>query len=107
MSLGRLSGLSSRSLQLKTISSWSDGVGFSSSIAHESSSPIAVVVNVRSIIDLFCVRLGLVIVPGSLFKIRLNLSIMSSRDVASVVCVIRGFHTGLWALKSPNRIVRP
>jgi hypothetical protein len=42
------------------------------------------VVNVRSIIDLFLVRFGLVIIPGSLLKIRLNLFIIASKDVASV-----------------------
>ena len=96
ISLGRLSSLFCfRSFQLKTINSWSKGVGFSSSIAHESNSPIAVVVNVRSIIDLFLVRFGLVITPGSLLKIRSNLFIIASKDVASVDWVIRGFHIGL------------
>ena len=65
------------------------------------------VVNVRSIIDLFLVRFGLVIIPGSLLQIRSNLFIIASKDVASVDYIIRGFHIGLWALKSPNRMVRP
>jgi hypothetical protein len=42
------------------------------------------VVNVRSIIDLFLVRFGLVIIPSSLLKIRSNLFIIASKDVASV-----------------------
>jgi hypothetical protein len=42
------------------------------------------IVNVRSIIDLFLVRFGLVIIPGSLLKIRLNLFIIAFKDVVSV-----------------------
>jgi hypothetical protein len=53
------------------------------------------IVNVRSIIDLFLVRFGLVIIPDSLLKIRLNLFIIASKDVASVKYIIRGFYIGL------------
>jgi hypothetical protein len=73
-----------RSSQLKTINSWFKGVEFFSSIAHKSNNPISVIVNVRSIIDLFLVRFGLVIIPGSLLKIRSNLFIIASKDIVSV-----------------------
>jgi hypothetical protein len=84
-----------RSFQLKTINSWFKGVGFFSSIAYKSNNPISVIVNVRSIIDLFLVRFGLVIIPGSLLQIRSNLFIIASKDIASVDYIIRGFHIGL------------
>jgi hypothetical protein len=70
--------------QLKTINSWFKGVGFSSFIAYKFNNSISIIVNVRSIIDLFLVRFDLVIIPGSLLKIRLNLFIIASKDVASV-----------------------
>jgi hypothetical protein len=70
--------------QLKTINSWSKRVGFSFFIAYKSNNSISVVVNVRSIIDLFLVRFGLVIISGSLLKIRLNLFIIAFKDIASV-----------------------
>jgi hypothetical protein len=96
ISLGRLFSLFYLRLsQLKTINLWSEGVGFSFSITHESNNLISVVVNVRSMIDLFLIRFGLVIIPGSLLKIRSNLFIIASRDVVSVDWVIRGFHIGL------------
>jgi hypothetical protein len=75
-------GIVSRSAHSSTISSWSDGVRLSLSIAQESRGPISSVVNVRSImVPLFFLGLvvapgsslsvfpGLVIAPGSLFRI--------------------------------------
>ena len=59
----------SRSEYSNMINSWSDGVGRSSSIAYLSRGPISIVVKVRSMIEPVWVMPGLVIAPGSLFRI--------------------------------------
>jgi hypothetical protein len=54
-----------------------------------------VVVNVKSIIELLSLEFGLVIAPGSLLRIRSNLSIIASNELASFRRSVRGFQYGL------------
>jgi hypothetical protein len=89
------------------INAWSDGVKLSSSIAHKSSGPSSIVVNVRSIIKPLVFFSSLVIAPYSLFRIRLKSSIIFSNSPASFRCFINGSHRGLYALKSPNNTALP
>jgi hypothetical protein len=65
--------------RLKIINSWSDGVGFSSSISQVVNCPSSVVVKVKSMIDLSLPLFLLVLTPGVLFRIRLYRSIISSK----------------------------
>jgi hypothetical protein len=62
-----------------------------SSINQEFNSPIDVLVNVKSIIELLSLEFGLVITPDSLLRIRSNLSIIASNELASFRRSVRGF----------------
>jgi hypothetical protein len=84
------------------INAWSDGVKLSSSIAHKSSGPSSIIVNVRFIIEPLVFFPNLVIAPYSLFRIRLKSFIIFSNSPASFRCFINGSYRGLCALKSPN-----
>jgi hypothetical protein len=90
------------SVYFSRINTWSDGVRLPSSIAHKSSGPSSIIVNVRSIIEPLVFFPSLVIAPYSLFRIRLKSSIIFSNSPASFRYFINGSHRGLCALKSPN-----
>jgi hypothetical protein len=89
------------------INTWLNGVKLSSSIAHKSSGPSFIIVNVRSIIEPLFFFLSLVIAPYSLFRIRSKSSIIFSNNPASFRCFINGSHRGLYALKSLNNTALP
>jgi hypothetical protein len=89
------------------INTWSDRVKLSSSIAYKSSGPSSIIVNVRSIIESLVFFPGLVIVPCSLFRIRLKSSMIFSNSPASFRYFINGSYRGLYALKSPNNTALP
>jgi hypothetical protein len=89
------------------INTWSDRVRLSSSIAHKSSGPSSIIVNVRSIIEPLVFFPSLVIAPCSLFRIKSKSSIIFSNNPVSFRCFINGSHRGLCALKSPNNTALP
>jgi hypothetical protein len=89
------------------INAWLDRVRLFSSIAHKSSGPSFIIVNVRSIIKPLVFFSGLVIAPCSLFRIRSKSFIIFSNSLASFRYFINGFYRGLYALKSPNNTALP
>jgi hypothetical protein len=89
------------------INTWLDRIRLSSSIAHKSSGPSSIIINVRSIIEPLVFFPGLVIAPYSLFRIRSKSSIIFSNSSASFRCFINGSYRGLYALKSLNNTALP